>query len=763
MCRSEGVTLWNYILIGCSGSENLKKKKFKIVLAVLEHLNVIELNLNRSFNIITRLFEDLPNFTSIELVEIVDWCLESIRAADPKCICWYYLLPEVMNLLNKMSIISANDVKMPGSEYRYNVISNLSGMKWSKGILTPIASMFTEMPITKDERISILGKLCLNMQSLSSREIGPLAFQLFTLSNTAQLIIIPIIGFQKYFHRNYYRKVYSDMASESTDLDSIDNSIDEYLEEEQTVLYHLSNVTIEKFTEKDVVAVFKMLSSIPKFILNPFMISAILTMCNVNCYPEKTRLSASLVLPFLRNIIKSNEDEKEMKLKSAWCSNTLDCDATAVDLSRIFEILIDRSKEKMELVTPGLVALSFSLLKAKHQKNLNILGSNFIQAFVKKRSIFGAGVIENLSDFLLADHDSDQYIECLTVLSQTNPLIFQDGASSIQNVFDFFLVLNGKRVMRIMNFIFPLLKIPNSTIKDSFLDILKKAIYGKEKSTCQMAVFGFCMVLKELKNNNSRRNAIGASQGTAVLSGYSLGSQLTLTNRDNPQRFFDTLTLEIIGVLTKCFNEQVEVKETLYEGLTRAVQFNPKLLPHILLFLDYHFQSYFEINENDFKIKFEKIVQEKNDFILIWDNLGKLINFMGFCVIQCEHNKIAHDNILLEELLMSLVDRIDDLSLENIGMISGHIDGRTITIACQYLNCLEACMSYAIFKTNSENPLTQRILRLFKHYSECFEEIKVSFFCFRLFNFSCSFLTHSFRNYVLRQKKLSLNQKISGI
>lgn len=190
-------------------------------MAVLEQLNVIELNLNKSFNIVTRLFEDLPNFTSSELVEIVDWCLESIRAGDPKCIGWKDLLPEVMNLLNRMSIISANDVKMPGSEYRYNVVSNLSGMRWAKGILTAMASMFTEMPITKDERVSILGKLCQSMQSLSASEVGPLAFQLFTLSNTAQLIIIPIIGFQKYFHNRYYKKVYSDLASESTNVDSI--------------------------------------------------------------------------------------------------------------------------------------------------------------------------------------------------------------------------------------------------------------------------------------------------------------------------------------------------------------------------------------------------------------------------------------------------------------------------------------------------------------------------------------------------------------
>lgn len=147
--------------------------------------------------------------------------MESIRAGDPKCIGWKDLLPEVMNLLSKMSIVSANDVKMAGSEYRYNVVSNLSGMRWPKGILTPIASMFTEMPITKEERVSILGKLCLSMQSLNAAEVGPLAFQLFTLSNVAQLITIPIIGFQKYFHKNYYKQVYSDLASESTDLDSI--------------------------------------------------------------------------------------------------------------------------------------------------------------------------------------------------------------------------------------------------------------------------------------------------------------------------------------------------------------------------------------------------------------------------------------------------------------------------------------------------------------------------------------------------------------
>lgn len=83
-----------------------------------------------------------------------------------------------------------------------------------------------------------------------------------------------------------------------------------------------------------------------------------------------------------------------------------------------------------------------------------------------------------------------------------------------------------------------------------------------------MAVYGFCMILKQLNNSNSLRSQMSASGMCTQnsISGFSLMSQTTLGNRNNPQRHFDMLTLEIIGVLRNCFHQQLDIKICLYES-----------------------------------------------------------------------------------------------------------------------------------------------------------------------------------------------------
>lgn len=107
--------------------------------------------------------------------------------------------------------------------------------------------------------------------------------------------------------------------------------------------------------------------------------------------------------------------------------------------------------------------------------------------------------------------------------------------------------------MRIMTFIFPLIRISH-TIRDSFIEVLRKAMYHSEINTRMMGVFGFCALLKQLKNNNSRRSVLGGSAGNLTqlsISGMSLLSQSTLGRADNPDVHFDMLTLEILGILRR--------------------------------------------------------------------------------------------------------------------------------------------------------------------------------------------------------------------
>lgn len=82
------------------------------------------------------------------------------------------------------------------------------------------------MPITKDEQMQLLNKMCDNLLTLNPNELPPLAYQLFCLCSTAALVVIPIIGFNRYFHKHYYQQLFADMCSDLSNYDSIGKSSD---------------------------------------------------------------------------------------------------------------------------------------------------------------------------------------------------------------------------------------------------------------------------------------------------------------------------------------------------------------------------------------------------------------------------------------------------------------------------------------------------------------------------------------------------------
>lgn len=84
----------------------------------------------------------------------------------------------------------------------------------------------------------------------------------------------------------------------------------------------------------------KGLASNPKYILTPFIISALLTMCKINRDLDSARLSSSVTLQFLRSVIRNNERERELCEKSAWCRLALD--ESVVNLDKIYSVLVDQ-------------------------------------------------------------------------------------------------------------------------------------------------------------------------------------------------------------------------------------------------------------------------------------------------------------------------------------------------------------------------------------------------------------------------------------
>lgn len=193
-------------------------------------------------------------------------------------------------------------------------------------------------------------------------------------------------------------------------------------------------------------------------------------------------------------------------------------------------------------------------------------------------------------------------------------------------------------------------------------------------ATRRMGVYGFCAILKIIQNNNSQRRttaqSIGFSATQFPLSGYSLMSQISTYHLPEVQRHFHIFALEIIGILRKCFNQTIEVKEIMYEGLMRAITFNTRLTQHIIEFLDFHFRSYFDVTESNFEIFFELAIRERNGHIEVWDNLGQLTNLMGHCIVICNKNKLNYDTNILQMFLKSMMTHIHLVDLDKHGLVS---------------------------------------------------------------------------------------------
>ncbi|XP_035772675.1 Fanconi anemia group I protein-like isoform X2 [Anopheles albimanus] len=710
----DGYTLWHHTLLGLGYSDACREKRFELVMAVLRHTNAVELSTKQMFDLIARLLTDLPTFSSNQLVEMCELCIESIRAGDPKCLSWKHLLPQALTQLNdSIGRFNANGMLLTGYDYRVKVLGELFKMKLQPAILTALCAMFRDLNLSRDETATFVTKMSDSIKHIEPMELPPLAFQLFhvCLKNPSQLIV-PLMALQKYFHKNYYKKVLSNANSDTTDFDSIDRySESEIREAEETILYHISNVTEFRLDETHVVAMFKPFQNNPEKLLTPFLVGALLAMSRINRLPDTTDVVSSPIMAFLIKLIAFSEKEREMCDQSAWFRGRIDS-SIGPRVDQLFTVLTENSQEGKEVVTPGIIHFAFALLLAKKQPKLHSIAIQFFQIFLKRRFIFGSGIIAKLKNLLFADLEETQFYLCLTTLSLTNTMTVSEASETIKFILEYLLLIDGMYAMRFMAFLFPLVR-TSHTIRDRFIEVLRKAMSNSESSTRIMGVFGFCSLLKQLKNNNARRSIMGPAGGNYTqlsISGMSLLSQAAYGSVSNPYLHFDMLALEVLGVLRKCLTQTVE-------------------------FIDWHFESYFGGNSDDkLTIAFDKCVRYCNDIehedqsdllrpIVVYDNVGRLMAFMVHCVVLCDQHYIQHDTNAVKKTLQLIVDRVDSITSEELG-IMGTLDTKAVVIASQYLSVIEAAMAYCAWNMNPNNALSRDLLRLFKHHQQCFEKFK---------------------------------------
>ncbi|EDV98457.1 GH22660 [Drosophila grimshawi] len=734
LARKDFINFWNYLLLGCDGNKvEMQEKRFACVRCLLEGLRSVEISYKLSIDLITRLCHDLSSYTPEQLNWIVEHCIDDLRAGDAKCIAWKDLLPETLLVLAIRPRLIINGIAMSGPELRDTTVRNLSTMRWPTTILTPIANMFSTLKLSVGERLTVLNKFAGALQELSPMELPVLCYQLFSMCTNAAQLIIPLMALEKYFHRHYYKRLFSDMCSNSTDFDSIDAYSDKELREaEETVLHHLNYCTMYLLSEQHVAIMLRNFLHMPDVILTPFMLSAIISMTSVNRDPESARFSSCILLPYLRNVINHNEEEQTMAEYSVWCRDTLH--RKHVDMLQVFTVLIDQNKDGRDVVTPGLVNLAFTLLKAHNAPKLNTLAITFLIKFIRRRFMFGQGIIKRIAEWMVVDQGQNQFSDCLTMLSVADTYTVSECLETITTVMEDFLWLPGDQSMRMMNFILPLLKLSNR-VRDALIEVLRKAM-TKDYRTRRMAIFGYCMILKQLNNSNSARQSQHKASSFCTqqsISGYSMMTQSSfgMHSSINPQRNFDMLTLEIIGILRSCFEQQLGIRRTLYENLQRAVELNAKLVPHVLQFVDFHFRGFFDTPfvdeagddlDTQFGINYDRLVSVKDEQLELKDNLGCLVQFVSHCLAIFERAPTGCDVHEMQRLLTFCTQRMvaNRLPLEDMAPPATPVKCARIQ---QQLNLIEGLISHALLSSKPDNYALHPVLSLFKVHQKLLNDL----------------------------------------
>lgn len=86
--RSDAVILWNFVLIGLqhNSDSDLADKLFSVLTAVFDEMNKVEITSKQTFDLVTRTFIDLPKLRVSQLIHLVQYCIDSLRIGDNKCL-----------------------------------------------------------------------------------------------------------------------------------------------------------------------------------------------------------------------------------------------------------------------------------------------------------------------------------------------------------------------------------------------------------------------------------------------------------------------------------------------------------------------------------------------------------------------------------------------------------------------------------------------------------------------------------------------------
>ncbi|KAF5299517.1 hypothetical protein FQR65_LT01100 [Abscondita terminalis] len=674
---SNFVYVWDYLMQSFTDSNESHKKRFQVVSNLLHELEKGLISTSLSNSILTRLCVELPKFKPEHLIQICNFCIECIQKGTISEMCWKDVLPEALNVIIKCNHVEYNDEDMTGLEYKTQLINSLCMLMWAPNIITSLASMFIEMPLTKEEHLQVVNKLGKYMEKLTCQELPAFVYQMLKLCRYQNSKSI-FLRLQYYFGTRIYSRmdVIQQSDSENTNIDAIDDaSNQDAVEVESTIIFYIyQSASDESECIKDYLNSLKNLVKSPEFILHPFHFTVLLTISTISTCEEK-------VMEILRACISRSIQEDLKKNDSCWFREML---SSTSKVEHVLRQIIECSGDERYLVVQGLVQLAYVLLSVGPMLGREgdlvcerqwELGKMILLKVIKKKRQIASSILSSLNNYIVTGHNVAHYIDIIHILSEKKSLIMLENQSCVIELLEFLVQVPGPTASHLFDAILPLTKI-SPTIRDHLILLLRKALYSRTTATRQMAVSSFLKLIKELKISNLTVLSQSSSSSNSISSGHSLLTQASLccSGRAATSAFSnEALCLEVLGILRRCFIQQVEVRSQLYDGLYRAVSVNSELAIPVLGMLWWHFNSiYVSDKEIIPPLQFSKITATKDVEVKLQEPLGKLIYTIGLILTKVQDDNDNNSTVIkLKDVMESLCNRMSSCELMHLELDDG--------------------------------------------------------------------------------------------
>ncbi|XP_066260512.1 Fanconi anemia group I protein homolog [Euwallacea similis] len=584
---------WDLILKAFQNSPNAHEKRFKLILVVLRELDCREcLPSDLRSTIVQRLCMDLLKLKTEHLVDLCNICLNSLQDINVRSsISWKELLPELLRILSEKDMVIFNDLNYTGQEFKSTFLSTLCMINWCPDKVIQLTSMFSDMPLSKEEHQNVVIKLVSYIHTLIPQELPPFVYQLLRLCRQHNCWVV-FVKLQQYFGS----MIYSQTNTDSPDLDCIETVGHTYsIEAESIVLYHIQSAATKGHScIKDYLNSLKNTMKSPEFILHPFQLLVLLTISTVAQYEETA-------FDILRHSIVRCYNEENKANSSYWYRDII---KLTIKPQEVFAQVLNIGDR--EVLLEAFANFGFALLNvgsalgrdviAEQQWNL---GTMILLKIIKKKLNVVPVILKTFCNHILTRQSARQYIECLYFLSKTVAPLMHKNQSCILELIESFIQIPSHIATQLIDALMPLTTVSH-TIRDQFILILRKSLYSRPIETRRVAVYGYVKLIATLDITNG--GAMSQNSMGSFSSGYSIYTQISL-NRSSQAAIQSTFSneaicWEVLGILKRCFMQQAEVRMQLYDDLCNAVlRENSQLAIPILDVFWFHLMEYYVLDE----------------------------------------------------------------------------------------------------------------------------------------------------------------------